>query len=113
MEASIYRLRHRDILAICVLSLLAIGAIMVQSASSSVTGELKWQWSATGAKHLRFVIASAMTFLFIGRFDYGWLARSRQSAWRSPILWAMVIAVIMCMAVLVPGMGVEINGARR
>jgi len=59
MEASIYRLRHRDILALCVLSLLAIGAIMVQSASSGITGELQWQWSVLGAKHLRFVIASA------------------------------------------------------
>jgi cell division protein FtsW len=113
MEASIYRLRHRDILAVCVLSLLAIGAIMVQSASSSVTGELKWQWSTMGAKHLRFVIASATTFLFVGCFDYAWLARSRKTIWRSPILWAMVIAIVMCMAVLVPGLGVKLNGARR
>lgn len=113
MEASIYRLRHRDILALCVLSLLAIGAIMVQSASSSITGDTKWQWSAMGAKHLRFVIASAATFLFIGRFDYSWLARRRSSIWTSPILWALLTAILLCTAVLVPGVGVQINGARR
>ena len=86
---------------------------MVQSASSQITGDLKWQWSVLGAKHLRFVIASAITFLSIGRFDYAWLARQRKSALRSPILWAMVIATVLCMAVLVPGIGVQINGARR
>jgi len=38
MDASIYRMRHRDILAICVLALLALGIVMVQSASSAVDG---------------------------------------------------------------------------
>jgi cell division protein FtsW len=113
MEATIYRLRHRDILALCVLSLLAIGAIMVQSASSGITGNLKWQWSILGAKHLRFVVASAITFLIVGRFDYSWLARNRSSILRSPILWALLIAIVLCTAVLIPGVGVQINGARR
>ena len=36
MDASIYRLRHRDILALCVLSLLALGVVMVQSASAVI-----------------------------------------------------------------------------
>ncbi len=113
MEASIYRLRHRDILALCVLSLLAIGAIMVQSASSGITGELQWQWSVLGAKHLRFVIASAVTFFMIGRFDYTWLARQRRSIFLSPILWAVIVTVLLCMGVLVPGIGSAVNGARR
>ena len=36
MDASIYRLRHRDVLALCVLSLLCLGVVMVQSASAVV-----------------------------------------------------------------------------
>jgi cell division protein FtsW len=36
MDASIYRLRHRDILALCVLSLLCLGIVMVQSASAVI-----------------------------------------------------------------------------
>lgn len=33
MDASIYRMRHRDVLALCVLALLSLGVVMVQSAS--------------------------------------------------------------------------------
>jgi cell division protein FtsW len=36
MDSSIYRMGHRDILALCVLALLALGVVMVQSASSVV-----------------------------------------------------------------------------
>lgn len=36
MDASIYRLRHRDILSLCVLSLLCLGIVMVQSASAVI-----------------------------------------------------------------------------
>jgi len=113
MEASIYRLRHRDILALCVLSLLAIGAIMVQSASSGVTGKDVWQWSAMGGKHLRFAIVAAISFLVIGRFDYLWLGRKHNSILRSPIFWATSISILLCMAVLAPGIGSAVNGARR
>src|SRR3954471_20932367 len=38
MEASIYRMRQQDVLTVCVLALLALGAVMVQSASVSLTG---------------------------------------------------------------------------
>ena len=36
MDASIFRMRHRDILALCVMALLCLGIVMVQSASSVV-----------------------------------------------------------------------------
>src|SRR5688572_19614766 len=41
MEDSIYRLRPGDILTLCVLGLLALGVIMVQSASMNATGPLE------------------------------------------------------------------------
>ena len=41
MEDSIYRLRHGDILTLCVLGLLALGIVMVQSASMNATGPLE------------------------------------------------------------------------
>src|SRR5688572_2540914 len=40
MDASIYRMRLRDVLTICVLALLALGAVMVQSASTSLGGAI-------------------------------------------------------------------------
>ena len=45
MEVSIYRVRHRDLLTLCVLALLCLGIVMVQSASTALTGDVKWAWS--------------------------------------------------------------------
>src|SRR5215216_2149076 len=41
MEDSIYRLRHADVLTLCVIGLLALGVVMVQSASMNATGALE------------------------------------------------------------------------
>jgi cell division protein FtsW len=40
MESSIYRMRQRDVLTVCVLALLCLGVVMVQSASTSLTGRI-------------------------------------------------------------------------
>jgi len=113
MEASIYRLRLHDILAICVLALLAFGIIMVQSASTSVVGEPRWQWSALGMKHLMFVGVSIASFFAVGRIDYSWLGRRKRTIAVSPIFWAIVVSITTCAVVLVPHIGISVNGARR
>jgi cell division protein FtsW len=51
------------------------------------------------------------TFLLLGRFDYANLARG--SVWRNPVVWGVALAALSCAAVLVPGIGREMNGARR
>jgi cell division protein FtsW len=51
------------------------------------------------------------TFLLLGRFDYSRLARG--ALWRNPIVWLVAVAAVSCAAVLVPGVGREMNGARR
>jgi cell division protein FtsW len=113
MDASIYRIGIKDILAFCVLALLAFGLLMVQSASSSAVGDPKFGWSPLGSKDLIFVALSIPTFFIVGRFDYRWLAQQRGSAFRSPIVWAFLLAVIACALVLVPHVGSAVNGARR
>jgi cell division protein FtsW len=113
MDASIYRIGIKDILAICVLALLGFGLVMVQSASSTAVGEPKFGWSPLGSKDLIFVVLSIPTFFAVGRFDYRWLAKQRTSAMRSPIVWSFLIAVISCALVLVPHVGSAVNGARR
>jgi cell division protein FtsW len=113
MEASIYHMRLRDILAVCVLALLVLGAIMVQSASTNVTVEPKFQLSPLGVKHLIFVALSIATFFLVGRIDYTWLERKAGSIWRSPIFWVFIIAAGFCAAVLIPHVGMSVNGARR
>jgi cell division protein FtsW len=113
VDASIYRLRLQDILALCVLALLAFGLLMVQSASASVTADPHFQWSPLGLKDLMFVGLSIPTFFIVGRIDYGWLGRKRTSFLRSPIFWAFVVGAGACALVLVPHIGSSVNGARR
>src|SRR5689334_2291152 len=158
MEDSIYRLRHGDILTLCVMGLLALGVVMVQSASMNATGALEiklqelkaqrlaatakltdkarvaainkefeakatdittrfqerpthWYWTPTGIKQLGFAFAAMLTFLGVGYFDYSRLARG--AVWRNPVVWMVIVAAASCAAVLVPGIGREMNGARR
>ena len=61
MDVSIYRLRHRDILVLCVLALLLIGILMVHSASMHITGKVGWGWTDKGVRH---TTESAMAKLY-------------------------------------------------
>src|SRR5579864_5999814 len=121
MEASIYRLRLRQVLATCVLALLTLGVVMVQSASMRVSHlqdpapaepAAGGHWSPEGSKQLLFVGLSILTFFVVGRIDYSRLSRPDGSRLRSPILWAYLIAAASCALVHVPGIGAKINGAQ-
>jgi cell division protein FtsW len=117
METSIDDLRTQDVLVLCVLALLAFGVVMVQSASTTLGGteasHAGWQWSIVGIKQLKFAVAAFATFLAVGWFDYSKLAVRGRSLVRSPIAWAVLIAAVSCLLVLVPGIGMSVNGARR
>ena len=112
MTDSIYGLRHRDILCVCVFALLSLGVLMVGSATMRVTGNTNWHWSADGTKQLIFAGVAMGVFLLVGHFDYRRLLVG--SDWkRSPALWAVAAAAGACLLVLVPHVGMQINGARR
>src|SRR3954471_21087917 len=113
MDVSIYRLRQRDILALCVMGLLLLGIVMVQSASMSVTGKLGWGWTDFGLRHAMFAGVAIVTFYTVGRIDYAWLLRGTDTVLRSKVLWLVAIAGGMSFAVLIPHVGREVNGARR
>lgn len=127
MDDSIYRLRHRDILTLCVLGLLALGVLMVQSASTGVSGAnvtgdtahiaasriTGWYWSERGTKHAQFAIISLAVFFMVGHVDYRKFLTASQSIKRSPLTWLFVLSAICCVLVLVPHIGMEVNGARR
>jgi len=65
MDVSIYRLRHRDILALCVIALVLLGVLMVQSAAMNVTGQVKWQWTERGTRHAMFALVALFTFIIL------------------------------------------------
>lgn len=112
MTDSIYRLHHRDILCCCVLALLCLGVLMVDSATMRVTGNLRWHLSEDGIKQLVFAFVAMGVFLLVGRFDYTRF-ELRENWKTSPIVWLLLIAAGTCVAVLIPHVGMQINGARR
>src|SRR5688500_18047082 len=110
-QPSIYRMRLQDILTLCVLALLFVGGLMVQSAAMNVTGQLNWHWNDRGIKHLLFAGLALATFFIVARIDYRFLARGRGLG--NVSLWLLATAVAACILVLVPTIGTEVNGARR
>jgi cell division protein FtsW len=111
MQPSIYRLRLQDILLLCVLGLLFLGVVMVQSASMNITGQVDWHWTGRASRHVAFALLALLTFLVVGHMDYAWFVR--RDLLRSPATWLLIIAIITCILVLVPGVGRVVNGARR
>jgi cell division protein FtsW len=124
MDDSIYRLRNHDILLLAVIALLGLGVIMVQSASSGVNSTkvkdgqpvenpLAFHMTDLGRKQLQFAGIGLVCFMAIRRIDYRRLVVKPSATWRSPALWLVGFAALLCVAVLVPGIGKEMNGARR
>src|SRR6266542_6859752 len=113
MDDSIYRLRHRDILALCVLGLLALGVLMVQSASMTVTNQIYWQWTQRGTRHLLYALVALATFFAVGNLRYWTLAAPTRRFPFHPIFLCFATACISCIAVLIPHVGLTVNGARR
>ena len=113
MGISIYRLSDRQILCLCVLALLLLGVLMVESASAGVSAQLGWNWTPFAFRHLIFAAVAFVTFVMVGLLDYSWLGRRPANLLASPVLWMLFFAVAACAAVLIPGIGITENGARR
>ena len=111
MHPSIFRLRLQDILMLCVLGLLFLGVLMVQSAAMRVSGDLHWHWNKDGLKHVIYASIALLTFFLVGRMDYRSLGKWR--GLRSPVAWFLLIALIACVVVLLPHVGKKVGGARR
>jgi cell division protein FtsW len=113
MSISIYRLSSRDLLTLCVLCLLLMGVVMVQSASIGVSDQDTLQWTAKGIKHITFAAAALFTFFFVGAVDFQRLGRRASTWWKNPIVWILGITAAVNAAVLVPHLGISVNGAQR
>jgi cell division protein FtsW len=113
MDVSIYGLRTRDVLTLCVLALLLLGVVMVQSASAAAEMRTDWQWSAAGLKEAKFAAAGLIVYFAIGAINYAWLARKPKRLLTSPILWLLAVTALANAVVLVPHVGLTVNGAQR
>ena len=112
MGGSIYSLRSVHVLTLCVVGLLSVGLLMVQSASMTITGDpnVRFQWAGPAAKHALFVGLALIAYFTAAHVDYRKLIASGPSLLKSPIVWLMLIAILMSVAVL--KIGIEVNGAR-
>lgn len=116
MDASIYGLRHRDVLTFCVLALLGLGVVMVQSASITATGDTGFRWTMLGTRQAIYGLVAIGVYLTVGHLDYGLLLGRNDrpmSGWRHPVVLVLGVAVLACTLVLIPHVGKEVNGARR
>lgn len=111
-DSTIYRMRTEHVLIVCVLGLLALGVIMVPSAAMRLSGEATWQWPEAGTRHLLFAGVALITFFVVGNLDYAALAKPVE-AHKSIIFWLLGVAAFTCLIVLIPHVGIEVNGARR
>jgi len=104
---------HRPgaVLVLTTLSLMAIGLVVVYSATATVAEPGVWYARST-IRQVLFAGVAALLLLVGGKLDYRWLA----ARWRGvPIVAAALLAVSIISAVLVyvPGIGHAVGGYRR
>lgn len=93
------------ILTGCVLALLSFSVLMVYSTSISVA-EVRYNDPLRIISHWLVYIPTGLLLMWlVSRVDITW--------WRAIALPVLAVAVVMMIAVLVPGLGREINGAQR
>ena len=99
-------------------TLMAVGAIFVFSASARIDIEynlVKFYSYPEFRQAIFFLIAIFITFL-ISLFNYRKLAfkDSSLTSWlKNPTVYLLGISIILLVAVLIPGVGIEVNNARR
>ena len=86
------------VMLVCWVAVLALGTVMVASASVAISQTLL-------LKHVMFLAAALAGLVAVLGVPLGWWQRGHRLAW--------LAAVALCVLVLVPGVGVEANGARR
>jgi len=97
-----------------VLALMGLGLVMIYSAQGRVDKPpMQEDWTSTPAyKQVGFAVVSVIVMAVVSRIDYQWL-RSREKLLSSGAVWMLILAVVLLIAVYIPGIGLEKNGARR
>lgn len=101
-------------IAMVVLSLMAIGAVFVFSASANVTQDIDLRrfYEYTSLRQSLFFAVAVLVMWVVSCVDYRRLDMAG-GIWRSPATYLLCISVVLLAVVLVPRFGTEINYARR
>lgn len=95
-------------------ALMTLGAVMVYSASASLTdSDLNWRhWHQTSLRQSVFALFGFFAMAWVARLDYRlWAWERRGDGWWSGTLF--VLAFLLLLAMLIPGIGESRLGARR
>ena len=100
-------------LAIVVIALLLLGAVMVYSASAGPEVQPDWQefWKYASLRQLVFVPIAVLVMFFASYWPVRWWNIGRCGISLTTVLLALSVATLVL--VLVPGIGIEVNRARR
>ena len=107
-------LRSRHGLILAVLGLLIVATIMVNSASLSLSGG---QPTTTGGiflgKHTWFAVGAFIALVLGALVPVDRLGGTGSKWWSTPVTWVAAAIFVSLALVHVPGIGREVNGARR
>jgi cell division protein FtsW len=105
-------LRAGHALMLIAITLLTIGVVMVNSAALTVDAERAIDLSQVLLGRLTILAALAVVAMFAGSLvPVEWLGRGRGAG--SLAWWIVIVCLVLLIVVQVPGLGREVNGARR
>ena len=110
MSGCVERVTVGEVLTLCVLALLGVGVLAVESAAQEVTTAEALdvlRMSRVGARHALFAALAAMLYWAGARLPPGWAGKHWVGA------AAVTLAAAALALALVPGIGVSVNGASR
>jgi cell division protein FtsW len=114
MQDRIKNISIANQIAVVVILLMAIGSVFVFSASANILQDLDLQkfYSYSSLRQLIFFPLACMVMLIISCIDYRKLSLANGFL-KSPSVYILAISTILLIVVLIPGIGIEKNYARR
>lgn len=100
-----------NILQWIVVALLCVGVIMVNSAGMTVESESLTLKGLLFGRTTAYAVIAILVMLILGHLDIRQLQSAR--GFGNPIFWIMLISVVFCVLVLIPGIGTKIHESRR
>jgi cell division protein FtsW len=103
------------IIAGIVVVLMAIGTVMVFSAGANLTGDLDLEhfYDSTVIRQVIFFPLAVGLMYLISMIDYHELGFTKRGWKKSLTPWLLALTIILLIVVLIPGIGVSRNNARR
>jgi cell division protein FtsW len=103
-----------ELMAVAVLLLMAIGTVFVFSASANVSQDIDLHkfYKYPEFRQILFFPLAIIVLYVSSFFNYRWFKLS-ENLFKSPIVYLLAVSAVLLLLVLIPGIGTEVNNARR